>query len=214
LSLITTASTAMELKKEMNKLNDNEFELFTKKILDATKYLSDTISNFRNFFQQNKKIQKIFVHNVIEKSKQLLETKLKGKNIQIIYLPSKELCLYGLENDLIQITTNLFSNSIDALENVDEAKRLIIIQAFETDEMLQLEFQDSGGGIDQEHLNNIFTLYFTTKPQEKGSGVGLHMCKTIIENNFHGSIQISNKYFLYDDYKYYGANFVLNFKKQ
>ena len=214
LSLITTASTAMELKKEMNKLSDEEFELFTKKILDATKYLNDTISNFRNFFHQNKKIQKIFVHNVIEKSKQLLETKLKGKNIQIIYLPSKELYLYGLENDLIQITTNLLSNSIDALENIDENKRLIIIQAFETDEMLQLEFQDSGGGIPQEHLNNIFTLYFTTKSQEKGSGVGLHMCKTIIENNFHGNIHVSNKYFIYDDYKYYGANFVLNFKKQ
>ena len=61
---------------------------------------------------------------------------------------------------MIQITTNLLSNSIDALENVDENKRLIIIQAFETDEMLQLEFQDSGGGIPQEHLNNIFTLYF------------------------------------------------------
>jgi signal transduction histidine kinase len=49
---------------------------------------------------------------------------------------------------------------------------------------------DNGGGIPDEVLEKIGTLYFTTKAS--GTGIGLHMCRTILENHFHGRLKIDN----------------------
>ena len=37
-------------------------------------------------------------------------------------------------------------------------------------------------------MDKIFTIYFTTKPDNQGTGLGLHMCRYIIEESFGGSI--------------------------
>jgi two-component system sensor histidine kinase HydH len=53
----------------------------------------------------------------------------------------------------------------------------------------EIQFQDSGEGIDPETLNKIFNPFFTTK--ERGSGLGLPIVKSIIESH-QGSIQVDS----------------------
>jgi signal transduction histidine kinase len=50
--------------------------------------------------------------------------------------------------------------------------------------------QDNGGGIKKEIENNIFEAYFSTKKEKDGSGLGLYMSKTIVEEHCEGKISI------------------------
>jgi C4-dicarboxylate-specific signal transduction histidine kinase len=51
---------------------------------------------------------------------------------------------------------------------------------------------DNGGGIKDELLGKIFDPYFTTKDLGKGTGIGLFLSKTIIENNMGGRLTVRN----------------------
>lgn len=212
LSLILTSTSTLELKKEMNMLDDKDFFQFTNKIKTATKYLNDTIDNFRNFFKKEKEIEPFYLTNAIISAKQLLETKFKGKNIKIIHELS-DIMIVGIANDLVQIFTNLFSNSIDVLETIS-TKRLIFIVSFIENNHIIIKFQDSGGGIPENIIGKIFNQHFSTKKpsllNDSGSGIGLFMSKMIVENNFSGTIKVKNEDQVYENQEYVGACFTIS----
>jgi len=207
LSLITTASTALELKKEMDMLSDEEFLQFTSKITNSTAYLSETINSFRDFFNKDKQKQNFSLTMALVKAKNLLESKFKNKDIKVIH-ELNDIMIFGVENELIQIFTNLFSNSIDALENNTDEK-LIFISSFIKNNQIIIQFSDSGGGVPENIIKKIFNSHFTTKADDKGTGVGLYMTKMIIENSFNGTINIENKKHYYQNRSYFGACFTI-----
>lgn len=55
-----------------------------------------------------------------------------------------------------------------------------------------LEICDNGGGIPDNIIEKIFDKYFSTKSQSDGTGLGLDMCKTIIESHNHGKLYATN----------------------
>lgn len=76
-----------------------------------------------------------------------------------------------------QILLNLFLNSIDAMENGGDLD--LAVMDLEDGSGIRIEVEDSGTGIDPEHIDHIFDPYFTSRPQ--GTGLGLSMVQKTVE---------------------------------
>jgi PAS domain S-box-containing protein len=88
--------------------------------------------------------------------------------------------ILGDRVQLQQVIINLVVNSIEAMANVAERQRELMIRAREHNEAhVVVLVRDSGVGIDAEMLDRVFNAFFTTKPD--GMGMGLSICRSIIE---------------------------------
>lgn len=83
------------------------------------------------------------------------------------------------------VFSNLMLNAIQAMENVGELN----IRIIENPGDLLIAFEDSGPGVPQDKINQIFDPLFTTK--QLGTGLGLSICKNIIEQH-GGTITVKN----------------------
>lgn len=78
-----------------------------------------------------------------------------------------------------QVLVNLLSNSIDAVEAMDE--RWVKLEARSSEKSVKIAVIDSGGGISEEVASRIMQPFFTTKGVGKGTGLGLSISRKIIE---------------------------------
>ena len=67
----------------------------------------------------------------------------------------------------------------------------IDLHASRDEDQIRITVQDNAGGISDEIQEKIFEPYFSTKA-EKGTGIGLYMVRTILEEKFGGSISVKN----------------------
>lgn len=80
-----------------------------------------------------------------------------------------------------QVLMNLVKNAAEAMQEKLLEERLIHINACEKHNSIEVSVSDRGNGISEEHLNELFSPFFTTK--KEGMGMGLNICRSIIE--FH-----------------------------
>lgn len=107
-------------------------------------------------------------------------------------IPSSVPLIKGDLERLQEVFLNLFINSLQALQGQQE--KHIVVRAMKDDsnpEFLHIEFSDNGPGIQNEVMQKIFNFRFTTKKEGKGSGIGLYMCKYILELH-GGSIDVKS----------------------
>lgn len=90
------------------------------------------------------------------------------------------LTITGNEDELRQVFLNLIMNSIDALQQ-RKAPRLIKVECKEVGQQVKLEISNNGPKITEDVIHAIFEPFFTTK--DLGTGIGLYICKKLIENH-------------------------------
>ena len=84
---------------------------------------------------------------------------------------------------ITQVLMNVLINAADAMDDVaSPAKRRICIETRATDGGVDISVRDNGHGMSREVLEQAFDESFTTKPPGKGRGIGLFVCKTLIED--------------------------------
>ncbi|TLP35733.1 cache domain-containing protein [Arcobacter arenosus] len=204
LSMILSTSTGIELKKEIGVLSDDDFKKSIKHINDATRYLSNTIEDFRTYFSKNKEKIEFSIKDVIEATLNIVNPQLIYKNI-IVKNNTKDFQTYGLKNELIQVVINLINNAKDELEKIDQEEKYIFIDSYIENQEIILTILDNAGGVPKEIIEHIFEPYFTTKHQSQGTGIGLYMTEEIITKHLNGSIDIKNHEYYYNDKKFLGA---------
>jgi signal transduction histidine kinase len=197
-SILWTINSKIELNKyDLNIENQrkNFISLLQNKhtkIEEQTKYLSDTIEDFSNFFKPNKAKEKKSITYPIYKSLNLIKASLINSEIEIIedFKIDKELNIY--QNELMQVILNILSNSKDNFIEKNIKSRKIIITTNKVEDSYSIKFCDNGGGIDENIIKNIFDPYFSTKDEKKGTGLGLYMSKIIVENHHNGILLAKN----------------------
>jgi len=132
---------------------------------------------------------RIDINDVLEDVFFLVEQKIKGKNIRLIKkLYPESLFVLGDSGRLEQVFINLIDNAIHAISG----KGSITVTTRAEKKCIQTEISDSGTGIPEEHLDNIYDPFFTTKEVGKGTGLGLPISQAIIAD-YNATIGVSSQ---------------------
>ncbi len=84
-------------------------------------------------------------------------------------------------NKLLQVIVNLVTNSIEASNKGDIVKIRSLKKTIEDSQFAIIEVNDAGHGIEEKNHQNIFSDFYTSK--QNGTGLGLSVCKTIVEEH-------------------------------
>lgn len=131
------------------------------------------------------------IADCVDASLILLKSKLEGESITIIR--SYSTCKVRAHSGrLSQVFINLIDNAIHATAVRERNNRKLEIGMIMNDDTVRIDFTDNGTGIPEEVRNNIFHAFFTTKETGKGTGLGLFICHSIIDE-FGGSLTFSTE---------------------
>lgn len=177
---------------ENNKLNKETISNYLNQIEELSLHMSNTIEDFSNFFspQKEKKIFKI--NTMIEDIKNLLKFSFIKNNIKLLILEDKDITIETYYAELLQILLIIINNSKDAFIQNNIQNPQILINVEESTENIIIKIEDNAGGIPFEIVDRIFEPYFTTKDKFHGTGLGLHIVKTLLENSLNGNIEVVN----------------------
>ena len=203
LSVISTASTGMRLKKEFKNLSDKDFYYTLDAIDNTLSYLSKTINDFTNFFKTDKNRILITSNKIWHNIYSLLKVQFDEHNIKFI-LDIKDVKLSILPNELAQVLINVLNNSKDQFLHEKLEKRIIFINMYEEKDLFVIKIIDNANGVKEDILQRIFEPYFTTKHKFQGTGIGLYMCSEIVKRSLKGNISADNISYFYKEIKYTG----------
>jgi signal transduction histidine kinase len=170
-------------------------EAFIQKFIDKNtttiQFLSQTISDFSNFFRIHKQKAHFNIKTNILSILNILNAQLQNHNISCT-IEGAEYEYFGLGNEFKQVILNLINNAKDAIISSQEPKGQIDITIDKQNSAIIITIEDNGGGIDEAIMGRIFEPYFTTKEEGQGVGLGLYISKMIIEENMAGHLSVSN----------------------
>jgi signal transduction histidine kinase len=188
LSLILQNLKALNAKAKLTP--DKLTEMLTK-ANEQLFFMSDTIDNFKDFYKPSGEQVTFNAREAYDKVIDIIGYDLAHKNITVTCESTTLLPLYGNPNELSQVLLNLIGNARDALIERDIEDATITLTASRQDHQAIITVTDNAGGIAPEHMDKIFEPYFSTKA-EKGTGIGLYMVRTIIQEKFGGTIKVVN----------------------
>lgn len=152
-------------------------------------FMSKTIDDFRSFFRTDKQKMLFDICEEIVSVTDLLKAQLKNHDIKV-EINGDSFKIEGFQTEFKQVIINLINNAKDAFDEKNIKQKNINIELNNKNNSIM--FFDNAGGIPDDIINRIFEPYFTTKEQGKGTGIGLYLSKTIIEN-MGGSLSVENK---------------------
>lgn len=152
---------------------------------EASQRCIDIVNNLQNiaYMQiENSEFSIESLTTIIDQVLYLLNFRIKNSNIKLIqYIPDNIPLFWMKTNHMQQVFLSIINNSIDSLENRD--KKEIIIEVKYEGEFVNTIIRDTGSGIPPDNLEKIFDPFFTTNTSNGSTGLGLSICKNIIDDH-------------------------------
>lgn len=161
-------------------------------INEQVEYLSTTIDDFRNFLQERKYKEKVNTNEFLEIVHSLIVTQIKSKGIALDIQSCADITISLRKNELIQVLLNILSNAQDILSELKREDKRITMGCHHSKSHITIFIEDNGGGIKDDVLPRIFEPYYSTKKKKNGTGLGLFMSKTIVEEHLNGKLTVDN----------------------
>jgi signal transduction histidine kinase len=166
-------------------------------IVEEVNRLNHVVSQFLDYARPYKaQTEPVDVNEVVRKTLQLVSANGAGPSVEIV--PELDVAAPAVPGDpqlLKQVFLNLALNAVEAMPRggkltVRSRVTERALPARRRGRFLEVEFTDTGDGISQKDLNNIFIPFYTTK--ERGTGLGLAICQRIVEGH-GGSIHVRSR---------------------
>ncbi|HDS17291.1 MAG TPA: PAS domain S-box protein [Proteobacteria bacterium] len=154
------------------------------KQVNELKSLVNEFSNFARMPQARPTLQNL--NPLIEES--LILYRQSHSRVSFSFIPDSRIPDFYLDHEQIKrALTNLLDNALAALEKTRDGQIWITSRLDKSLEMVIIEINDNGPGIDEKTMSRLFEPYFSTK--KMGTGLGLTIVKTII-NDHRGFIRV------------------------
>jgi len=202
LGSISTVTASIKLKQSLKK-----FDLETEngrieqveflntaigKIENYIQFLTTTIDDFRNFFKPDQEQEETTLYDIIDGALKLIGKSLEVNRIILHVEDKSKNTILTYDKKIIQVLINILKNAQDAILEHKVEEGIIWIRTREERALFVIEVEDNAGGIPLDIIGKIFDPYFSTKSKKNGTGLGLYMSKTIIEEHCHGSLRAEN----------------------
>ncbi|MCK9280675.1 MAG: PAS domain-containing sensor histidine kinase [Melioribacteraceae bacterium] len=186
------------LKDDINELTKEETALFAEKIYEAAQNVFALLENLLTWSRiQSGKMKYEPAHfslnTRVNQIIKLFEHNAENKGIKLVNKMSGNTIAFADEDMISSVLQNLISNSLKFTNAGDE----VLITNINYDDRLEISVSDTGIGIKQDDIDRLFRIdinhstYGTN--QEKGSGLGLILCKEMVEKN-NGRIWVESEF--------------------
>jgi len=157
-----------------------------------TTHMSQTVDSFSYFFHPQKKRERFNIAEAIQDVFTLMAAGFERSGI-ILALSSHEPCMAdGSKKEFIQAVLSILYNAKECFMHRSVAQPKIWVDITCNATEITVTIRDNGGGIPEAFVNKIFNLYFTTKRNGHGTGLGLYIAKLLIEKGMQGTITAGN----------------------
>jgi PAS domain S-box-containing protein len=149
------------------------------------------VDNLLQFSRRgHRQVSTVDVREEINNSIEFVHYHLRTRRIEVVREFADELATIQADRQqLRQLFLNLLTNAGDAMADGGQLTVRTGTAALQDREAVVLEFADNGDGIAPEYLEKIWEPFFSTKPEGKGTGLGMAICRRIVEDH-GGTIEV------------------------
>lgn len=164
-----------------------DMEKDLKKIKSSVQRASSIIDNLLKFSRHSEFIkEKVDVGTLLKSTMSLLYKEITRQGIRPLMSLAPLPRVFCNIDSLKQVFLNIILNAIQAMPEGGELR--VRTRLSKDKQWVEIEFKDTGVGISEEHMANLFTPFFTTKGPSGGTGLGLYLSYTLL-NREGGDIQ-------------------------
>lgn len=187
-AVVTNAQASLRWLSNANPNVDEAKAAITRAVEEA-KRASGIIARVRAMSTKKEPEKVCFpARALIEDAVSILRSELAKNDIRLRYTVGKEVPdVVGDRIQLQQVVINLMVNAIQALTQPGVSNRTLTVRVSRDGEEIGIEVEDTGPGIDPDHVPRLFNAFFTTKTE--GMGMGLSISKSIVEAH-RGHIEV------------------------
>ena len=182
------ACLAQNLREESEQ---DEIHEVAEQVLEQTRRVSRIVQSMVNFAhvgsRHHSASDEVDLNLCANEAIHLLSLSHKSSGIEYVNLCNTSHKVAGDSQRLVQVMINLLGNARDASNDGDK----VTIRTIEDEHRILLTVEDHGSGIDQSLKDRLFEPFFTTKSPGKGTGLGLALVYSIVEEHY-GQITVDS----------------------
>lgn len=184
LSILTTSLEAYLFKTDNN---DPLLQDITQNMRKSLLFMDETMKNFNDFYKNSNAKETLIIDNEINYIRNMLKERLQCLNLKLDISCDSQLAYVGYKNAFDNVLMILVENGLDIFEQRSIQNPEMLICVSHCENTITLSITDNGGGIEINPIESVFNTFISTK--EKSSGLGLAMCKILVETKLNGTIK-------------------------
>lgn len=153
-------------------------------ILEQTRRISQITRHIAEFSApQSVELQVLDLNAIVSSTCNLIRFDSRFRRIAFdVHLDPQLPAVWAVADHLSQVFINLLINAADALENVVDREPRVCVTSRDERGVAEVVVEDNGSGMEAGVLRRAFDEYFTTKGPGRGSGLGLFLCRSLLES--------------------------------
>jgi signal transduction histidine kinase len=177
----------IEFRDDLNKLLTN--------IENGSRRISRIVSDLKEFSRRKEvtNMEWIDLNELIESIMTISGTKIRSMVKSFEINIDRDFPQFHSDRQIMElIIINLLNNAAEATDKNDSRIRLDAYFNKEIRETLIIEVSDNGCGINKSHMEKIFDPFFSTKTSKEGTGMGLYLCRTLVDQ-IGGQLEVESE---------------------